>query len=116
MKNLIFSSKIFKGSKYGKGHPLDIDRVWPSLELLKLMNWVNDNEIIFNEPATIEELTLFHDLDYLIALQKAEKEKSLSQLEKDTFKIGVGTNPIFDEVFSARCCGKVLDDSNQIFS
>ena len=100
MKNLIFSSKIFKGSKYGKGHPLDIDRVWPSLELLKIMNWVNDNEIIFNEPATIEELTLFHDLDYLIALQKAEKKKSLSQLEKDTFKIGVGTNPIFDEVFS----------------
>ena len=100
MKNLIFSSKIFKGSKYGKGHPLDIDRVWPSLELLKLMNWVNDNEIIFNEPATIEELTLFHDLDYLKALQKAEKKKSLSKLEKDKFKIGVGTNPIFDEVFS----------------
>ena len=42
------------------------------LELLKIMNWVNDDEIIFNEPATIEELTLFHDLDYLKALKKAE--------------------------------------------
>ena len=61
------------------------------------MNWVNDNEIIFSQPATIEELTLFHDLDYLKALEKAEKKKSLSELEKDTFKIGVGTNPIFDE-------------------
>ena len=100
MKNLIFSSKIFKGSKYGEGHPLNIDRVWPSLELLKIMNWVSDDEIIFNEPATIEELTLFHDLDYLKALQKAEKEKSLSKFEKDKFKIGVGTNPIFNEVFS----------------
>ena len=38
MKNLVFSSKIFKGSSYGKGHPLDIDRVWPSIELLKIMN------------------------------------------------------------------------------
>ncbi len=100
MKNLIFSSKIFKGSKYGEGHPLDIDRVWPSLELLKIMNWVSDTEIIFNEPATIEELTLFHDLDYLKALKKAEEKKYLSKFEKDKFKIGVGTNPIFNEVFS----------------
>ena len=100
MKNLIFSSKIFRGSKYGEGHPLNIDRVWPSLELLKIMNWVSDDEIIFNEPATIEELTLFHDLDYLKALNKAEKQKFLSKFEKDKFKIGVGTNPIFNEVFS----------------
>ena len=63
MKNLVFSSKIFKGSRYGKGHPLDIDRVWPSIELLKIMNWVDDNQIIFNDPASIEELTIFHDLD-----------------------------------------------------
>ena len=100
MRNLIFSSKIFKGSKYGEGHPLDIDRVWPSLELLKIMGWVSDNEIIFNEPATIEELTLFHDLDYLKALKKAEEQKFLSEFEKNKFKIGVGTNPIFNEVFS----------------
>ena len=100
MKSFIFSSKIFKGSKYGEGHPLNIDRVWPSLELLKIMNWVSDKEIIFNEPATIEELTLFHDLDYLKALQMAEKNKNLSKIEKHKFKIGVGTNPIFNEVYS----------------
>ena len=58
-EKLNFSNKIFKGSKYGKGHPLDIDRVWPSLELLKIMGWVSNNEIIFNGLATIEELTLF---------------------------------------------------------
>ena len=49
MKNFVFSSKIFKGSRYGEGHPLNIDRVWPSLELLKIMNWVSDDEIIFNQ-------------------------------------------------------------------
>ena len=60
MEPEIFSSKIFKGSRYGKGHPLDIDRVWPSLEILKFMGWVSKEEIVFNEPASIEELTLFH--------------------------------------------------------
>ena len=77
MKNLVFSSKIFKGSRYGKGHPLDIDRVWPSIELLKIMNWVDDNQIIFNDPASIEELTIFHDLDYLNALKKLKFYKVL---------------------------------------
>ena len=100
MKNLIFSSKIFKGSKYGEGHPLNIDRVWPSLELLKIMGWVSDNEIIFNEPATIEELALFHHIDYLKALKNAEINQDLSILEKNKFKIGIGINPIFKEVFS----------------
>ena len=100
MKNFVFSSKIFKGSRYGEGHPLNIDRVWPSLELLKIMNWVSDNEIVYNEPATIEELTLFHDIDYLKALKKAEISQNLSELEMNKFKIGVGVNPIFKEVFS----------------
>ena len=100
MKNFVFSSKIFKGSRYGEGHPLNIDRVWPSLELLKIMNWVSDDEIIFNQPASIEELTLFHDTDYLEALKKAEMSQNLSDLEKKKFKIGVGVNPIFKEVFS----------------
>ncbi len=100
MKNFVFSSKIFKGSRYGEGHPLNIDRVWPSLKLLKIMNWVNDDEIIFNEPASIEELTLFHDLEYLKALKKAEMYQDLSDIEKKKFKIGTGVNPIFKEVFS----------------
>ena len=72
MKNFVFSSKIFKGSRYGEGHPLNIDRVWPSLELLKIMRWVSSDQVIFNEAATIEELSLFHDLNYLETLKKAE--------------------------------------------
>ena len=77
MKNFLFSSKIFKGSRYGEGHPLNIDRVWPSLDLLKIMNWVSNEQLVFNEPASIEELTIFHDIDYLRILQKAEKFQDL---------------------------------------
>ena len=51
------------------------------------MNWVSDDEIIFNQPASIEELTLFHDLDYLKALQKAEMSQNLSDLEKENLKL-----------------------------
>ena len=100
MKNFLFSSKIFKGSRYGEGHPLNIDRVWPSLDLLKIMNWVSNEQLVFNEPASIDELTIFHDIDYLRILQKAEKFQDLELNEKKKYNLGVGVNPIFKEVYS----------------
>ena len=100
MKNFLFSSKIFKGSRYGEGHPLNIDRVWPSLDLLKIMNWVSDEQLVFNEPARIDELTSFHDIDYLKALKKAEIYQDLDLMEKKKYNLGIGVNPIFKEVYS----------------
>ena len=46
MQNFLFTSDIFRGSRYEKGHPLDMDRVWPSVELIKLMGWVKEDQII----------------------------------------------------------------------
>ncbi len=100
MKHLLFSSKIFKGSKYGEGHPLNIDRVWPSLELLKKMKWINEDEVIFNDIASIDDLLLFHDENYIKALQYAEKHQNLPHHLKLKYKIGIGNNPIFKDVFS----------------
>jgi len=100
MKNFLFSSKIFKGSRYGEGHPLNIDRVWPSLDLLKIMNWVSDEQLVFNEPARMDELTSFHDIDYLKALKKAEIYQDLDLTEKKKYNLGIGVNPIFKEVYS----------------
>ena len=100
MQNYIFTSDIFKGSRYEKGHPLDMDRVWPSVELLKLTGWVNDNQIIKNGAASIEELILYHDKDYVEALQEAEINQYLPDIYKKKYNIGVGNNPIFKEVFS----------------
>ena len=63
MQNFLFTSDIFRGSRYEKGHPLDMDRVWPSVELIKLMGWVQEDQIIKNSPADKSELIKFHDLD-----------------------------------------------------
>ena len=63
MQNFLFTSDIFKGSRYEKGHPLDMDRVWPSLELLKLMGWVNENQIIKNKAANFENFLFLSLMD-----------------------------------------------------
>ena len=100
MQNYLFTGDIFKGSRYEKGHPLDMDRVWPSVELIRLMGWINENQIIKNSPAEISELIKFHDLDYVKALKKAEEDQSLPDKLRRQFNIGIGNNPIFREVFS----------------
>ena len=82
MQNYIFTSDIFKGSRYEKGHPLDMDRVWPSVELLKLMDWVNDDQIIKNGTASVSDLIKFHDKGYVEALQKAEINQDLPDIYK----------------------------------
>ena len=100
MQNYLFTSDIFTGSRYEKGHPLDMDRVWPSVELIRLMGWINENQIIKNSPAEISELIKFHDLDYVKALKRAEEDQTLPDKLKKKFNIGIGNNPIFSEVFS----------------
>ena len=77
MQNFLFTSDIFRGSRYEKGHPLDMDRVWPSVELIRLMGWVKEDQIIKNSPADINELIKFHDIDYVKALKKAEEDQYL---------------------------------------
>ena len=100
MQNFLFTSDIFKGSRYEKGHPLDMDRVWPSVELVQLMGWIENEQIIKNHPAETDELIKFHDLDYVNALKKAEEDQYLPDKLKRKFNIGIGNNPIFSEVFS----------------
>ena len=100
MQNFLFTSDIFRGSRYEKGHPLDMDRVWPSVELIRLMGWVKEDQIIKNSPADISELIKFHDIDYVKALKKAEEDQYLPDNLKKQFNIGIGNNPIFSEVFS----------------
>ena len=83
MQNFLYTSDVFKGSRYGEGHPLDMDRVWPSVELVQMMGWIEEKQIVKHGPATIEELIKFHDLDYILALKKAEEK--LEELEDEYY-------------------------------
>ena len=100
MQNFLYTSDVFKGSRYGEGHPLDMDRVWPSVELVQMMGWIEEKQIVKHGPATIEELIKFHDLDYVLALKEAEEKQTLPHEIKIKYNIGIGNNPIFSEVFS----------------
>ena len=95
-----FGSDIFRGSVYGRGHPLNIARVWPVIDICWALGWLAADEYQQIAPATPKELQLFHTPDYVAALLDAEKHQKLSEAQMQRYRIGLDNNPIFPQVFS----------------
>ncbi|MGB0710703.1 MAG: acetoin utilization protein AcuC, partial [Candidatus Puniceispirillaceae bacterium] len=95
----ILGSDIFRGSVYGKGHPLNIARVWPVIDICLALDWIESGEYCSIEPAQPEDLRLFHTADYIQALQEAEKYQKLGEQKMQRHRIGLDNNPIFPQIY-----------------
>ncbi len=80
--------------RYSPNHPLRIPRVSLLLEFLKAMELLEDDEWEESRPAKWEELRLFHEEDYLFALQRADQEGRISKEVRERFNIDTVENPI----------------------
>ena len=118
MTNGIFiAHPIYQSSSYGSAHPLAIPRVSLATDLARAMGWLKDENYLQSRQATIDELSDFHDLDYLQALIKAE-QSPLSKIEQTQFNIGINGNPLFPEIFRrpATACGGGLMAADLLIS
>jgi acetoin utilization protein AcuC len=99
-KQAIFlGSDIFRGSVYGKGHPLNIARVWPVIDICRAFGWLDDSCFETVAPASASELHLFHSADYVAALQDAQTHQALDESRRQRHRIGMDNNPIFPQVY-----------------
>ena len=98
-KNVFFGSDIFRQSVYGAGHPLNIARVWPVINICKFQGWLDVDEYHDISPASPALLSQFHTADYIQALCDAESEQQLSDTRKARYNIGQSGNPIFPEIY-----------------
>ncbi|MGC6517903.1 MAG: acetoin utilization protein AcuC [Candidatus Puniceispirillaceae bacterium] len=100
MQNSVFlGSDIFRNSVYGNGHPLDIARVWPVIDICRFEGWLTEHNYKDIAPALPEVLACYHHPDYVDALLEAEETQSLSDDKKDRFNIGRSSNPIFPQIY-----------------
>jgi acetoin utilization protein AcuC len=93
-------SEIYRGSTYGPKHPLAIPRVSSCTDLIRAMGWLDPSSAVEAPMARIEQLTRFHDPDYLAALQEAERTQSVPEWVREKYRIGAEGNPVYREVFS----------------
>ena len=99
-RKFMMGSDIFRGSVYGVGHPLNIARVWPVIDICFDLGWLSDANYLQVAPAPAERLALFHTSDYITALFEAEQKQSLDSLRMERHRIGKDNNPIFPQIYS----------------
>ena len=98
-KYVFFGSDIFRQSVYGTGHPLNIARVWPVIDICRAQGWLDDDSYQEVLPASPALLSQYHDPDYVEALLDAERDQSLPEEMRTRFNIGQSSNPIFPEIY-----------------
>ncbi len=107
---VLIGSEIYRRSTYGPKHPLAIPRVSTTLDLVRALGWVEAARYRDSPMASVEQLTRFHDADYIAALQRAEATQQVSAEDRARHRIGADGNPVYREVFRrpATSAGGVL--------
>ena len=92
-------SEIYRGSTYGGRHPLAVPRVSTCTDLCRAMGWLPENVFLSAPMATPEQVTRFHNPEYLDALRRAELVQAVSDLDRERFRIGADGNPVYAEIY-----------------
>lgn len=103
----MIGSEIYRTSRYGQRHPLSIHRVTPVMDLARALGWLDDDQYLESPIATPDMLARFHDPNYILAVQEAERHGRVTEAVKEQYNIGRNGNPVFPEIFTrpATACG-----------
>jgi acetoin utilization protein AcuC len=96
---LLLTSKIYRGSVYGPKHPLVIQRVPATLDLIAALGWRDPAQEREAPQASDAQLTRFHTPDYIAALRQAEATQHATEEMRARHHIGAHGNSIYPRMF-----------------
>jgi acetoin utilization protein AcuC len=99
MAAFLFGSEIYRGSTYGPKHPLAIQRVPATLDLIEALGWFDAARYQTCGPAAPAALTRFHTPEYVAALQLAEAEQRVSPEVRARHHLGAHGNAIYPAMY-----------------
>ncbi|SDY89700.1 acetoin utilization protein AcuC [Jannaschia faecimaris] len=105
MTPLLLGSEIYRGSSYGKWHPLRVPRVSTVLDLTRAMGWLPAAQFRTSPRAKPAALTVWHTPEYLAALQSAETTGAVDSGTRDRHGLGTNSNPVFAEMYRRPATG-----------
>ncbi|NPA41064.1 MAG: acetoin utilization protein AcuC [Aquificae bacterium] len=95
----LIGSLRYRSLRYTKNHPLRIPRVSLLLEFLDAMKLIADEEKVEGREATLEELLLFHEREYIETLIEADRCQCVPKGAREKFNIGNYENPVSPAMF-----------------
>ncbi|MCA3441789.1 MAG: acetoin utilization protein AcuC [Rhodobacter sp.] len=95
----LFGSDIYRVSSFGHRHPLSIPRVSTVMDLSQALGWLPASRFRRSPRAKPAALALWHDPDYVAALQAAEERGVATPEDRARFHLGTVSNPVFPQVF-----------------
>ncbi|WP_425102020.1 acetoin utilization protein AcuC [Tropicibacter sp. S64] len=96
---IFIGSRIYRGSSYGRLHPLSIERVPAVTDLCRALGWLPDGVYQTSPRAKRAALAQFHTETYLDALIRAESDGAVSDAVRERHGLGTLSNPVFPEMF-----------------
>ena len=102
---LFFGSDIYRGSTYGAAHPLRIPRVSTVMDLCRSLGWFSPGSYRTAPCAKPKALEIWHDPDYLAALQAAERTGDVTDDIRRRHHLGTLSNPVFAQMYRRPATG-----------
>ncbi len=96
---LLIGGEITRHSSYGEWHPLSVPRVTVALDLIRALGWITPERYVDAPLAERADVLRFHDPGYLDALAQAEATQSVTEAVQARYRIGLGSNPIYPEMY-----------------
>lgn len=96
---LFIGSDIYRGSTYGRAHPLAIPRMPTVIDLCRALGWLPPAQYRASPRARPAALLAFHDPVYIAALQRAEADQAVSDATRARHGLGTLSNPVYPEMF-----------------
>ena len=102
---LFLGSEIYRGSSYGRWHPLRVPRVSTVMDLGRALGWLPTDRFRTSPRAKPAALTAWHTPEYVAALERAEAEGSVDDATRDRHGLGTVACPVFPEMFRRPATG-----------
>ena len=97
---LFVGSDFCRTHAFGHNHPLAIPRVSAVMDLCSVLGWLDDGLFRRAQAASVEQLAVFHDRDYVDALQAADTSGTVLPEVRTRHRFGTFENPLFPGVFA----------------
>ncbi|MEM9966963.1 MAG: acetoin utilization protein AcuC [Pseudomonadota bacterium] len=123
-KPLFIGHEIYRGSSYGRWHPLRVPRVSTVMDLARALAWLPEDQFVNSPRAKPAALTRWHTPEYVAALQRVEATQQATEIDFKRHDIGSVTNPVFAEIYrrpataagGSILAGELLRDGGVIYN